>query len=155
VATLVYVRTWFGVLYGALAGLAFVLVAARLRPVASEVLLATIDAGDDRASIATELALHGLVYEASGHRLLQRAWHGLRGRLQLYWAAHHRAHGRRGPRRDSHAGTRVGPRITDRARTSCVVAGASTPSGTAMLSPVDSFPRRRSGFGKPPGEEAM
>jgi len=22
--------------------------------------------------------------------------------LQLYWAAHHRAHGRRGPRRDSH-----------------------------------------------------
>ncbi len=27
---------------------------------------------------------------------------GLRGRLQLYWAAHHRAHGRRGPRRDSH-----------------------------------------------------
>lgn len=66
------------------------------------VLLATIDAGDDRASIATELALHGLVYEASGHKLLERAWHGLRGRLQLYWAAHHRAHGRRGPRRDSH-----------------------------------------------------
>ncbi|MFI4998779.1 MAG: GntR family transcriptional regulator [Reyranellales bacterium] len=65
-------------------------------------LVATIDAGDDRASIQTELELHGLVYEASGHRLLQRAWHGLRGRLQLYWAAHHRAHGRRGPRRDSH-----------------------------------------------------
>jgi DNA-binding GntR family transcriptional regulator len=65
-------------------------------------LLATIDAGDDRASIATELALHGHVFEASGHKLLQRAWHGLRGRLQLYWAAHHRAHGRRGPRRDSH-----------------------------------------------------
>ncbi|HKH67714.1 MAG TPA: GntR family transcriptional regulator, partial [Reyranella sp.] len=38
----------------------------------------------------------------SGHKLLLRAWHGLRGRLQLYWAAHHRAHGRRGPRRDSH-----------------------------------------------------
>ncbi len=65
-------------------------------------LIATIDAGDDRASILSELELHGLVYEASGHRLLQRAWHGLRGRLQLYWAAHHRAHGRRGPRRDSH-----------------------------------------------------
>ena len=29
-------------------------------------------------------------------------WHGLRARLQLYWAAHHRAHGRRGPLRDSH-----------------------------------------------------
>jgi DNA-binding GntR family transcriptional regulator len=65
-------------------------------------LIASIDAGDDRASISTELELHGLVYEASGHRLLQRAWHGLRGRLELYWAAHHRAHGRRGPRRDSH-----------------------------------------------------
>lgn len=65
-------------------------------------LVATIDVGDDRASISTELELHGFVFEASGHRLLQRAWHGLRGRLQLYWAAHHRAHGRRGPKRDSH-----------------------------------------------------
>lgn len=65
-------------------------------------LLASIDGGDDRASIEAELELHGLVYEASGHRLLQRAWAGLRGRLQLYWAAHHRAHGRRGPRRDAH-----------------------------------------------------
>lgn len=68
----------------------------------NDALIATIDAGDDRASILTELAFHGLVYEASGHKLLQHAWHGLRGRLQLYWAAHHRAHGRRGPRRDSH-----------------------------------------------------
>lgn len=65
-------------------------------------LLATIDAADDRASIEAELELHGLVYDVSGHRLLQRAWAGLRGRLQLYWAAHHRAHGRRGPRRDAH-----------------------------------------------------
>jgi DNA-binding GntR family transcriptional regulator len=65
-------------------------------------LIATIDAGDDRASIETELAFHGLVYEACGHRLLQRTWASLRGRLQLYWAAHHRAHGMRGPRRDSH-----------------------------------------------------
>ena len=68
----------------------------------NDTLIATIDAGDDRASIETELAFHGLVYEASGHRLLQRTWASLRGRLQLYWAAHHRAHGRRGPRRDSH-----------------------------------------------------
>jgi DNA-binding GntR family transcriptional regulator len=68
----------------------------------NDTLIATIDAGDDRASIETELAFHGLAYEASGHRLLQRAWASLRGRLQLYWAAHHRAHGRRGPRRDSH-----------------------------------------------------
>ena len=68
----------------------------------NDALVATIDAGDDRASILTELAFHGFVYEASGHRLLQRAWHAVRGRLQLYWAAHHRAHGRRGPKRDSH-----------------------------------------------------
>jgi len=68
----------------------------------NDALLASIDAGDDRASIYNELEFHGLVYEASDHRLLQRAWHGLRGRLQLYWAAHHRAHGMRGPRRDSH-----------------------------------------------------
>jgi DNA-binding GntR family transcriptional regulator len=68
----------------------------------NDALIATIDDGDDRASILAELDFHGLVYEASDHRLLMRSWRGLRGRLQLYWAAHHRAHGRRGPRRDSH-----------------------------------------------------
>ncbi len=66
------------------------------------VLTEAIDRHDDAASIAAELELHSLVYDASGHRLLQRLWHGLRGRLQLYWAAHHRAHGTRGPRRDAH-----------------------------------------------------
>lgn len=65
-------------------------------------LTAAIDRGDDAACIDAELALHGLAYEASGHRLLQHTWASLRGRLQLYWAAHHRAHGARGPRRDSH-----------------------------------------------------
>jgi DNA-binding GntR family transcriptional regulator len=65
-------------------------------------LLAAVDQGDDLASIDAELELHGLVYEASGHRLLLRQWAGLRGRLQLYWAAHHRANGSRGPRRDAH-----------------------------------------------------
>jgi DNA-binding GntR family transcriptional regulator len=68
----------------------------------NDVLMAAVDADDDRACIAAELDFHSFVYEASGHRLLQRAWHGLRGRMQLYWAAHHRAHRRRGPRRDSH-----------------------------------------------------
>lgn len=68
----------------------------------NDVLLAAIDAGDDSASILAELDLHGFVYEASDHHLLQRTWASLRGRLQLYWAAHHRAHGIRGPRRDSH-----------------------------------------------------
>ncbi|MGE0422673.1 MAG: GntR family transcriptional regulator [Reyranellaceae bacterium] len=70
----------------------------------NDALLATIDAGDDRASISAELELHGLVYETTGHRLLLNAWQGLRGRLQLYWAAHHRAHRMRGPRRDAHDG---------------------------------------------------
>ena len=66
------------------------------------VLTACIDRGDNAGSIGAELALHGLVYEASGHRLLQQTWHSLQGRLQLYWAAHHRAHRADGPRRDSH-----------------------------------------------------
>lgn len=65
-------------------------------------LTAAIDSGDDNASIQAELELHGLVYELSGHQLLQRTWHSLRGRLQLYWAAHHRAHKTQGPKRDSH-----------------------------------------------------
>jgi DNA-binding GntR family transcriptional regulator len=61
-----------------------------------------IDAGDDRGSILAELDLHGFVYEATGHQLLLHTWTSLRGRLQLYWAAHHRAHGMRGPRREGH-----------------------------------------------------
>ncbi|WP_279357995.1 GntR family transcriptional regulator [Methylobacterium indicum] len=67
-----------------------------------EALTATIDAGDDKASILAELSFHGAVYEATGHSFLLRIWQSLRGRLQLYWAAHHRAHGIRGPRRDGH-----------------------------------------------------
>jgi DNA-binding GntR family transcriptional regulator len=65
-------------------------------------LLDAIDRGDDPETIAAELAFHGLVYECSGHGLLQEAWRGLQGRLQLYWVAHHAAHGHPGPRRDSH-----------------------------------------------------
>jgi DNA-binding GntR family transcriptional regulator len=61
-----------------------------------------IDAGDDEACIAAELALHSVVYEQSSHGLLLQAWSAIRGRLSLYWAAHHRAHGRPGPRRDAH-----------------------------------------------------
>ena len=65
-------------------------------------LTAAIDAGDDEATIAAELALHGVVYEHAGHGLLLQAWGAIRGRLALYWAAHHRAHGRRGPGRNAH-----------------------------------------------------
>ena len=39
----------------------------------NDALIAIIDAGDDAANIEIELALHGLVYEASGHRLLAYA----------------------------------------------------------------------------------
>ncbi|NTJ12017.1 GntR family transcriptional regulator [Rhizobium lusitanum] len=62
----------------------------------------SIDAQDDVRSIDAELQLHGFVYEAAGHKILLKTWESIRGRLQLYWAAHHRAHGIRGPRRDGH-----------------------------------------------------
>jgi hypothetical protein len=42
VVTLLYVRTWFGLFYGLLAAAVFVLVASRLKPEASETLLAAI-----------------------------------------------------------------------------------------------------------------
>ena len=67
-----------------------------------KVLTALIDEGDESGCILAELNLHGLIYEASEHRILQRMWFGLSGRLQLYWAAHHRAHGSLGPKRDGH-----------------------------------------------------
>lgn len=59
-------------------------------------------AGDDAASISAELDLHGLVYETAGHRLLLESWSGLKRKLQLYWATHHRAHERCGPALDGH-----------------------------------------------------
>ncbi|WOI57714.1 GntR family transcriptional regulator [Palleronia sp. LCG004] len=65
-------------------------------------LFAAIDAGDDVQAIDAELHLHGLCYEACGNALLLESWRGIRGRLQLYWAAHHRAHGITGPKRESH-----------------------------------------------------
>jgi DNA-binding GntR family transcriptional regulator len=61
-----------------------------------------IDRADDVGAIEAELDLHGLAYERAGNRLLLTTWTALRGRLQLYWAAHHRAHGLTGPRRESH-----------------------------------------------------
>lgn len=61
-----------------------------------------IDDQDDVGSIEAELQLHGFVYEATGHKILIKTWESIKGRLQLYWAAHHRAHGIRGPRRDGH-----------------------------------------------------
>lgn len=67
-----------------------------------EVLTRRIDTQDDVGSIDAELQLHGFVYEATGHKILLKTWESIRGRLQLYWAAHHRAHGIRGPRRDGH-----------------------------------------------------
>lgn len=66
------------------------------------VLQDAIDRGDDEASIVAELALHSLVFEATGHKLMLSLWQSIKGRLQIYWAAHHRAHGRRGPKREAH-----------------------------------------------------
>lgn len=65
-------------------------------------LQAAIDASDDAGAINAELDLHGLAYEWSANNILLSTWNGIRGRLQLYWAAHHRAHGLTGPRRESH-----------------------------------------------------
>jgi hypothetical protein len=42
VVTLIYVRTWFGLFYGLLAAAAFVLVASKLEPEVSEILLAAV-----------------------------------------------------------------------------------------------------------------
>ncbi|OAP36635.1 GntR family transcriptional regulator [Sinorhizobium glycinis] len=67
-----------------------------------EALKACSRAGDGEASIATELALHSFVFETCGHRLLLDTWQRLKGRLQLYWATHHRAHDRRVPEIDAH-----------------------------------------------------
>lgn len=65
-------------------------------------LIEAIDAGDELECIRRELHLHSLVYETTGHQLLLEMWNGLKGRLQLYWASNHLAHGRRGPRRSGH-----------------------------------------------------
>lgn len=61
-----------------------------------------IDTGDEGEAILAELELHSLAYEATGNSQLLAMWSGMRGRIQLYWATHHRVHGRRGPRRDGH-----------------------------------------------------
>ncbi|PYE84695.1 GntR family transcriptional regulator [Pseudoroseicyclus aestuarii] len=65
-------------------------------------LLSAIDAGDDIRSIDAELDLHGLAYETCANGILLTSWGAIRARLQLYWAAHHRAHGIMGPKRESH-----------------------------------------------------
>jgi DNA-binding GntR family transcriptional regulator len=69
-----------------------------------DVLTTAILEEDEIGSIVAELDLHSLVYEVSGHSLLQATWKGLRGRLQLYWSAHHRAHGLLGPQLNAHEG---------------------------------------------------
>lgn len=61
-----------------------------------------IDRQDHVAAIEAELDLHGLAYAYAGNRLLLNSWTGLRGHLQMYWAAHHNAHGTTGPKRESH-----------------------------------------------------
>jgi DNA-binding GntR family transcriptional regulator len=67
-----------------------------------ERLTQAIDAGDERGAIFAELELHSAAYRWADNAQLLSIWEGLRGRIQLYWSAHHQAHGRRGPRRDGH-----------------------------------------------------
>jgi DNA-binding GntR family transcriptional regulator len=67
-----------------------------------DALLEAIDARDDVRAIDAELDLHGLAYEWCGNTILLNSWTGIRSRLELYWAAHHRAHGITGPKRESH-----------------------------------------------------
>jgi DNA-binding GntR family transcriptional regulator len=68
----------------------------------NDALTKVIDQEDHVAAIEAELDLHGLVYEHANNRILLNTWTGLRGHLQLYWAAHRRAHGTSVPKRDSH-----------------------------------------------------
>lgn len=67
-----------------------------------EALKSSVLAGDEEGAILAELALHSHVYESCEHPLLLQMWRTLAGKLQLYWAAHHHAHGRRAPRIDGH-----------------------------------------------------
>lgn len=63
-------------------------------------LLETVDRGDFTSAIEAELRLHDLVYEWADHAILTQFWGTLRNKLQFYFAAHQRAHGRAGPARD-------------------------------------------------------
>jgi DNA-binding GntR family transcriptional regulator len=69
-----------------------------------DALTSAIDSSKELECIRSELHLHSLVFEATNHALLLNVWRALRGRLQLYWASNHLAHGRHGPRRDGHDG---------------------------------------------------
>ena len=59
-------------------------------------------AGDQQQAIRSELDLHGLAYESSGHRPLVDTWHRLRGRLHFYLSLHQLAHGRAAALPDAH-----------------------------------------------------
>ncbi|MBN9074918.1 MAG: GntR family transcriptional regulator [Rhizobiales bacterium] len=65
-------------------------------------LLDAIESCIEERAIAAELHLHSLVYETTDHQILINSWKGLRGRLQLYWAAVHLAHNEHGPRPGAH-----------------------------------------------------
>lgn len=66
-----------------------------------ECLLKAIDEGDDEENSLAELSLHSYVYETCGHKILLNIWNGLKGRLQLYWAAYNRTYDR-DTKRDGH-----------------------------------------------------
>jgi DNA-binding GntR family transcriptional regulator len=65
-------------------------------------LLDCVRSGNTERSIVAEIELHSLVYEATEHKILNSIWHGLKSRLQLYWAMFYRHEGRKGPTLDAH-----------------------------------------------------
>ena len=69
----------------------------------SEALKKTIDDGaDPDLAIDQELSLHSWCYELSGHKLLIKSWESMKPNLKFYFSLHQRAHGRKGPLRQSH-----------------------------------------------------
>ena len=69
----------------------------------SATLKSTIDEGQDGLkAIEEELHLHSWCYELSDHALLQKSWSSMQANVYFYFSLHQRAHGRRGPLRQSH-----------------------------------------------------
>ena len=65
-------------------------------------LIKAIEEEDAIMAIELELDLHSWCYELSSHGLLQAEWVRMKHNLQFYFILHQKAHGRSGPRRESH-----------------------------------------------------
>jgi DNA-binding GntR family transcriptional regulator len=63
---------------------------------------APISVPDPDLAIDQELSLHSWCYELSGHKLLIKSWESMKPNPKFYFSLHQRAHGRKGPLRQSH-----------------------------------------------------